>query len=228
MYCRQCGVELSEGAKFCNSCGSPLAVAQAVRQDNANSALMGFSTKINDPAFAKYIKNTYRWSGIFAAVLAIIAIVGFYIAGENSSEMSNPDSLYIGFAIGGMFLLIAFFQTIGRKRSTTWDGVVEDKNVKKKTERKDYGDDNYHNIHYLEYKVIIRSDRGKKYEIRVRDDDTLYNYYNVGDRVRHHAGLNTYEKYDKTRDGIIPCNACASLNNINDDYCFRCKCPLLK
>lgn len=228
MFCQQCGFELNEGARFCNSCGLQLAPTQAVPQNINNGTLMGFSTKITDPAFAKYVKNSNRWAGIFASILAIAAIVGFYIAGETSPEMNNPDSLYIGFGIGGMFLLIALFQTIGRKRSTTWDGVVENKNVKKRTERKDYGDDHYHSIHYLEYKVIIRSDRGKKYEINVRDDDTLYNYYNVGDRVRHHAGLNSYEKYNKTGDSFIPCNACASLNNINDDYCFRCKCPLLK
>ncbi len=62
----------------------------------------------------------------------------------------------------------------------------------------------------------------------VEDDDTLYNYYRIGDRVRHHAGLNSYEKYDKTRDSIIFCAACATLCDIGDDVCYRCKCPLLK
>ena len=69
---------------------------------------------------------------------------------------------------------------------------------------------------------------GKKYDITVDADDTRYNYYKIGDRVRHHKGLNTYEKQNKTGDTIIFCNACASLNDIKEDYCFRCKCPLLK
>ncbi|HNW03847.1 MAG TPA: hypothetical protein PKI76_00485 [Oscillospiraceae bacterium] len=46
--------------------------------------------------------------------------------------------------------------------------------------------------------------------------------------MRHHAGLSTLEKYDKTGDRFIPCNACGTLCDIQEDYCFRCKCPLLK
>ena len=61
-----------------------------------------------------------------------------------------------------------------------------------------------------------------------KDNDTLYNYFNIGDRVRHHAGLNSYEKYDKTGDAFIPCNACGTLCDISEYTCFRCKCPLLK
>jgi len=29
------------------------------------------------------------------------------------------------------------------------------------------------------------------------NDDTLYKYFQIGDRVRHHGGLNSFEKYDK-------------------------------
>ena len=61
-----------------------------------------------------------------------------------------------------------------------------------------------------------------------KDDATQYNYYKIGDKVRHHGGINTFEKYDKTGDTIIFCNACATLCDIDDDVCFRCKCPLLK
>ncbi|MDW7669506.1 MAG: hypothetical protein SCJ93_11835 [Bacillota bacterium] len=46
-----------------------------------------------------------------------------------------------------------------------------------------------------------------------------YNYYQTGDKVRHHAELNTLEKYDKSKDKIIFCNACAYLNDIEDEYC---------
>lgn len=69
---------------------------------------------------------------------------------------------------------------------------------------------------------------GKKHVIKTRDNDTLYNYYSIGDRVRHHAGLKCYEKHDKTGDKFIPCAACATFCDISGDRCFRCKCPLLK
>lgn len=228
MYCPHCGTALSEGARFCRSCGSVQSCQDQTGPANINRQLVGFSPKISDPAFAKYIRNTNRWAAIFSGILAVAAVIGFYIAGEVSSEMDNPESLYIGFGIGGMFLVIALFQIMGRKRSTTWDGVVEDKTIKKKTERHTYGDDDVRYEDYLEYSVIIRSDQGKRYTIKWKNVDIMYNYYRVGDRVRHHAGLNSYEKYDKTGDKFIPCNACATLCDINDDYCYRCKCTLLK
>lgn len=93
---------------------------------------MGYSSKINDPAFKKYLNNTRCWSFMFSIILAFIAVVGFYIYGEISDEMYNPEALYIGLGIGAMFLLIALFGIVGRKRTKTWDGVVVNKTVKQK------------------------------------------------------------------------------------------------
>ena len=227
MYCSNCGTQISESARFCPACGN--GIDQTFQSAPQPASLRGFSPRISDPAFAKYVKNTNRWSAIFSIILAVAAVIGFYIAGETGAEdMSNPQSLYIGFGIGGMFLVIALFQILGRKRSKTWDGTVEDKKIKKKTKRHDYGNDNVQYEDYLEYSVIIRSDQGKRHTIKAHNSDTLYNYYRIGDRVRHHAGLNSYEKYDKTGDKFIPCNACGTLCDISDETCFRCKCPLLK
>lgn len=191
----------------------------------SNKDFVGFSHKINDPALTKYVRSSNRWAAYFSLGLAFFAVVGFYIYGETSSEMNNPEAFYIGLGIGGMFMLIALFQIVGRNKSTTWDGTVVDKRIKKKRKHDKY-EDNWRD--YLEYKVLIKGDNGKKHDITVADDDTIYNYYKIGDRVRHHKGLNTYEKQDKNGDTIIFCNACASLNDIKEDYCFRCKCPLLK
>jgi len=226
MYCANCGTQISESTSFCPACGG--GINQASQSAPQPAALRGFSPRISDPAFAKYVKNSNRWAAIFSIILAVAAVIGFYIYGDVGSEMDNPGSLYIGFGIGGMFLVIALFQILGRKRSKTWDGTVEDKKIKKKTKRHDYGDDNVQYEDYLEYSVIIRSDQGKRQTIKAQDSDTLYNYYQIGDRVRHHAGLNSYEKYDKTGDKFIPCNACGTLCDISEDTCFRCKCPLLK
>ncbi len=227
MYCSNCGTQISESARFCPACGSE--ISQLPESALQSAGLRGFSPRIDDPAFAKYVKNSNRWAALFSIFLAVAAVVGFYIAGEMGLEdMSNPQSLYIGFGIGGMFLVIAMFQILGRKRGKTWDGTVEDKKIKKKTRRHDYGNDNVQYDDYLEYSVVIRSDRGKRHTVKSQDSDTLYNYYRIGDRVRHHAGLNSYEKYDKTGDKFIPCNACGTLCDISEDTCFRCKCPLLK
>ncbi len=230
MYCKFCGSKLKEKSKFCISCG----MQQGLNSDNeknievkASKERIGYSSKISDPSFKKYIRNSKQWAAIFSSIMALAAIIGFFIAGEmRVDNLSNPEALYIGFVIGGMFIAIAFFQIIGKKGTHTWDGIVDDKIINEKTKRS--REDNNSYVDYLEYKVIIKAENGKIYSMTADNDDTKYNYYKIGDRVRHHGGINTYEKYDKSEDDIIFCNACASLCDIQDDYCFRCKCPLLK
>ena len=133
MYCANCGTQISESTSFCPACGS--GINQASQNTPQSVELRGFSSRISDPAFAKYVKNSNRWAAIFSIILAVAAVIGFYIYGEASSEMDNPESLYIGFGIGGMFLVIALFQVLGRKRSKTWDGTVVNKKIKKVIQR---------------------------------------------------------------------------------------------
>jgi hypothetical protein len=70
-------------------------------------------------------------------------VVGFYIYGETSSDMENPQALFIGLGIGGMFLVIALFQSIGRNKGTTWDGMVVDKKIENKKRKRKSGNRNY-------------------------------------------------------------------------------------
>lgn len=226
MLCPHCGVDSDKNVRFCTNCGS--AMPESAREEKpANRELIGFSPLIKDPAFARYIKNAKRWSYIFASVLALAVIVGFYIYGETSTEMDNPEALFIGLGIGGMFLAIALSQSLGR-RSSTWDGVVVDKRIEEKRRKRRRGDSNYYREQYVLFTVVIKRDDGKIYPWSVENDDTVFNYYQTGDKVRRHGGLNTFEKYDKSKDNIIFCNACNYLNDIKDDCCVKCKCPLLK
>ena len=228
MNCANCGHVIMETSRFCVNCGSGIDSSYAPIQRVAlPNNKIGYSARISDPAFNKYISDSNKWTAFFSLFIATVAVIGFYIAGENSNEMDNPESLFVGLAIGGMFLLIAYFQISSKKRSATWDGKVVDKSVEVKKKRVDSGDE-YTWEEYTLYTVLIQSNAGKRHEIKVENDDTIYTYYNINDDVRHHKGLNTFEKYNKTGDSIIFCNACASLNNIQDDYCHRCKCPLLK
>lgn len=223
MYCTVCGEQISDDSKFCPSCGE-----KVTEQKGGNSKLVGYSDKIKDPAFEKFLKSTYTYGWIFSFVLALIAVGGFYVAGDQGwDSLENPESLYIGMGIGGMFILIAFFKNLSQKASKTWDGRVVNKTVEQKIKKVRYGD-TYQKKPYVEYKIMIQADSGKVHTLRHEDDQTVYNYYQIGDEVRHHKGLNTFEKKDKTKDTIIFCNACASLCDIKDDYCHRCKCPLLK
>jgi len=227
MLCPHCGVDSGKSVRFCINCGS--AIPQTAEKEKpVRKELIGFSPLIKDPAFAGYIKNSKRWSYLFASILALAAIVGFYTYGETSSEMDNPEALYIGLGIGGMFLAIALFQSIGRNRSTTWDGVVVDKQIENKRRKRHSGNNDYHWEEYTLFTVSIKRDDGKMHTRSAEADDTVFNYFQIGDKVRHHGGLNSIEKYDKSGDDIIFCNACAYLNDIKDDCCIKCKCPLLK
>lgn len=191
---------------------------------------IGFSHRISDPAFANYVQGTNRWSAIFSLILAVVAVVGFFLAGEmGGSDLENPQAIMIGLAIGGMFVIIAMVQIRSRNSSQTWDGQVVDKTIEqKRRKRNTAGNDDQYFENYRRYTVFVRSDSGKMHRISTENDDRAYHYYAVGDRVRYHGGLNSYEKYDKSKDAIIFCNACTALNDISADYCSRCRCPLLK
>lgn len=233
MHCTECGAALPKDSRYCPSCGhnqaAPPGVAEeAISKTDARGSI-GFSRRINDPAFARYVHNSNRWAAIFSIILAVVAVVGFTMAGEmGGGNMENPQAFFIGLGVGGMFLVIALFQIAGRNRSKTWDGQVVDKKVLQKKRKRSSGTDDYYWEKYQLYTVVIRSDSGKLHRISAENSDTVYNYYQIGDKVRHHAGLNSYEKYDKSQDSIIFCNACSTLNDISADYCSRCKCPLLK
>lgn len=189
---------------------------------------MAYSSLINDPAFAQYLRRTKQWSIYFSLILAVIVIVSFFIYGQRSSEMDNPQAVFIGLGIGALFILIAVVQIISRNMSKTWDGTVIDKKQTLKKRKIDYDNTNSYQ-EYMEFTVVIKeTNTGKLHVLAAENDDTVYNYYAVGDHVRHHKGLNSYEKWDKSKDSIVFCNACASLNDIHDEVCFRCSCPLLK
>lgn len=221
MFCQNCGAKIEEGTSFCNMCGN--AVVSSQKEDKQNS-LIGFSTKINDPAFESYKKKSIAWSFIFSGILAIIAIIAFPIYGNASGDIDWPYSLLYGFGIGGMFVMIALLQTLKKKFEKTFDGVVtyKDSYILRKRSRNGHVD--YSTI----YIIKVKKDSGGVKKHKWRNIPGPYNYYNVGDRVRHHKGFYYYEKYDKSKDTQIMCAACMSFHDINKDICPKCKCPLLK
>jgi hypothetical protein len=176
---------------------------------------MAYSLKIHDPAFAKYLKNTKDYRFQFAFALAIIAVVSFYIYGEVSDEMDNPEALYIGFGIGGMFFIIGVYSAMQIKKAPSWDGQVVEKEI---VELKD-------KTYFI---VYVEDQKYQKHEIKSENDATLYDYYKIGEKVRYHGDLKSYEKFDKSKDDIIFCNACAFMHEIDEHICRNCGCPLLK
>uniref|UniRef100_A0A832I7T5 Zinc ribbon domain-containing protein n=1 Tax=Pseudothermotoga hypogea TaxID=57487 RepID=A0A832I7T5_9THEM len=189
--------------------------------------MVGFSDKINDPMYENYRKKARKWSFLFAIILAVVAIVGFVVYGEISGQIKMPHSLFYGLGIGALFIVIALLQEVKRKTDTTWDGVVVDKKILQKTERVRYGN-KVKTVPYTLYVIKVKRDDGKIFTHSVRENRSIFDYYQVGDRVRHHKGFSYYEKYDKSKDSKILCVACLTFNDIHDDFCKKCKVPLLK
>jgi len=115
---------------------------------------MAYSEKINDPAFERYLRNTKNYRLQFSFALAFAAIAGFFLYGHFSDEMDNPEALYIGLAIGGMFVLIGFFSARSVKPTLTWDGVVTGKKKRQAGGK-------------LEYVVMISDGKNRIHEIKV-------------------------------------------------------------
>lgn len=186
--------------------------------------LVGFSSKITDPSFLLYQKKTEKWALLFSFIIAVAALVGFPLYGSKTGKLDFPQSLYIGLALAFMFVVIVLLQMIKRRADKTWDGVVIDKKAYKK---RDYDDNGSSNCK-TEYVLKVKKNSGRVKTHKWCDVPGLYDYYKIGDKVRHHKGFLYYEKYDKSEDSQILCSACLTMNDIDGDCCKQCKCPLLK
>lgn len=220
MHCVNCGGNIDGGTVYCPRCGK----RQNAETPFGTLAPVGFSVKISDPAFAAYKRKSGIWSILFALILAVIALIGFPIYGNASGEIEWPNSLYYGLGIGGMFIVIALIQILKRALDKTWDGTVENKKTYRRREQVKGG---YARTH-IYYTLKVRKDSGGVKKHKWRDTPSLYDYYNTGDRVRHHKGFYYYEKYNKSQDEQIMCAACMSFIDKDEDICPMCKCPLLK
>lgn len=230
MYCSGCGRFMESDAAFCAGCG--VAVGGIPTVQKVNGGRVGYSSRIDDPAFDKYRKDVIKWTAVWAFGLPVLAVLGFLLYGAFGNEIGYPESLYYGLTIGGMFLLIGLF-SVGsqKKKREDWDGRVVDKRAERKRKRVNVGtgDENvYRWEEYMLYRVIFEKDRGGTYELRSEDCSAQYEHYQIGDHVRYHGKLRTIEKYDKTKDSIIFCAACGFINDIERDGCGQCGCPLLK
>ncbi len=186
--------------------------------------LIGYSDKINDPKIAEVMKKINSSGAIFTLILAVLAVLGFTIAGAmEAGDFELPSAFYMGLGFGGLLLVIALFQKLKAKKDKTWEAVIFDKTVKEPT----YSERQRGHLQ-ARYTIHFRFDNGKTKSVNYTEE--LFNYFRIGERVKHHAGTPEHilEKFDKSNDSVIYCVACTSRNDIALDICHRCKCPLLK
>lgn len=186
--------------------------------------LVGWSPVADSPEILETIRKSKKSSLGWALALTLLFPVGFLIAGVVSDEVPLKEALIIGCGLGLCILTINLWRFAGMKRRG-WDGAV----VKKMEKRRYKRDDDGSSQSYTEYIVLIRTDGGKKKKIVERKRDReMYDYLDIGDRVRYHPALETYEKYDKSKDEAIYCNVCRQRNPISNDRCELCNNLLFK
>ncbi len=187
--------------------------------------LVGWSAVANSPEMVETIKKNKRSVVGWTWVFTLLFPVGFLIAGLLSDEVPLNEALIIGIGLGLLMLAINLWRISGMKKPV-WDGLVMNK-LEKKRYKRDH--DNGSSQSYMEYIVLIRTEQGKKKRIvEGQRGRAMYDYLDVGDRVRYHPALETYEKYDKSKDQVIYCNVCRLRNSIRNDRCDRCKNLLFK
>jgi hypothetical protein len=231
--CTACGVELPEGSAFCISCGKAVsrAVPEPMEESQAaasappqgGAGLVGFSDRCHSPEILAAAQKNRRIGVKFLLVLVAVPLIGLPIAGLLMDDFPFGKSVVIGVGIALVILIINVFALRGAKQPM-WEGIVTNKFRKEQYEHQDDS-----SVTYTEYTVEITTDAGRKKTIVVRDSRRhMYDYFSVGDRVRFHPMFGTYEKYDKSKDRIIYCNVCSTMNPIQNDRCKMCNNLLFK
>ncbi len=115
------------------------------------------------------------------------------------------------------------FTSKAKEAKEYWDGVVINKKIETKIEYKKKG--------YEErkiYMIEVKKDNGKLIKFKFNEREDIYNYYKIGDIIRHHKGFDLFERYNKNRSNYILCLACLKMNSKNREYCKQCDCKLFK
>ena len=176
-----------------------------------------------DPQIVARAEKNKKAAWAFTIFLAIAFPVGFTIAGFAVDDMPIEEAVIIGFGLGIMMLIIGLVRIASMKKGI-WEGTVVDKYKKNKIEHT--SDDSTH--YRMHYTIVVKEESGKSHKLNYVDNAAMYDYFNVGDRIRCHQAFGTYEKYDKSRDSYIFCNVCGKLNDITNDTCVSCHMPLFK
>jgi hypothetical protein len=219
MFCHKCGNVMPEGAVFCWSCGTKVGQDS---EDIEPMNIVGFSDMCKNPEIMKVARKGRKSSIGCMWILAFVPLIGFPIAGLLMDDFAFGESLVVGVGIAFIILVINLL-SLRKTKQPMWEGVVVNKYSKEKYEHSDSSET------YTEYTTVINTDTGRKKTIVEKGSRRdMYDYLSVGDRVRFHPEFGTYEKYDKSKDRIIYCNVCSTMNTIQNDRCKLCNNLLFK
>lgn len=173
--------------------------------------------------FIKILKNFV----VFIIVMAVI-IIGLLKSEYVDKVMAAAVSVAAAVIVFYVLKLYIIFDK-------TWDGEVVAKNktytyaksTKIMLNKAETGarDKQGGSMPYVRSELQVRrNDDGRVFKhVYVEHDESNHvGYYRIGDRVRHYAGLNLYEKEDKSKDRRVMCLRCRSLEPKEYKKCKKC------
>jgi hypothetical protein len=221
MFCSTCGSLVSDHDKLCCVC------SQRIQRNLSNQKQSDFFSKSKRHEYDRQLTHTLSPSRLFAVGISLFLLTGFGLYGGLSSNMSFLDAISIAGLLGTFFVGFTFLNEFKINHNSSWVGVVIDKRKMKK-DKYQMTNNVRHLKQYIEYQVIIKKEEGEKHVVLHQDNDAMYKYYMIGDRIRYHVNLKSFEKLNQSTKTIIFCSVCAKKHDITDDVCQNCQSPLLK
>lgn len=229
MLCKKCGAQLTENTEFCRQCGTATGQDASLASSDP-IGLVGWSMHYKDPEIMAVVKKKNKAVVSYAWALVLVFPIGFLIAGLFIKTIPLAVALIIGVVLGLLMVVINLLY-LKTRRNQIWEGVITEKYQREKNEdddSKDDSDNDDSDSDDTDYVLVVEKTNGQKHAMIYHNRREMYDYFQIGDRVRYYVGLSTYEKYDKSGDRIIYCNVCSAENPISNDRCEGCNNLLFK
>jgi hypothetical protein len=197
------------------------------------TGLIGYKnlSEMQREEFEENTKRKHR-KNLFLTMLLIpvILIAAFQIAVFFTNNLGgHVGALIIGVVLSIIFEIWFAVKAVKQHLQKDFEGEV----INKKTKRVTSGNPENATVSYRNI-VVFRTNEGKKikkqWELGTTNPSphNWYNYLNIGDKVRFHAKMDYYEKYDKSGDREIPCAKCGKFVDIVPYTCSECGAALIK
>ena len=225
-FCTVWGARVEKDMDVCPVCGAPYGDSKYGAVPARGAGGIGWSDRADDPGFkARGKKNVVGMLIIMLIVSAVIFAVIYFTSKMEFSEFLPIYGIVMA-VIWTFWIVWLAVQYASRK---DWEGVVE--NRRRYTEERTRRNSNNESEHYTVdvYEVVFRRNDGKIKKLKSIDSPVWFDYLHEGDVVRYHGrNMNYYEKYDKSRDDVIPCAACGMKRDARETFCGRCGAVMLK
>ena|GEM_PF-3901039 len=195
-----------------------------------NCENVGYSPVVNTPEFLSYAKKYYKKSRAVAIVFTILLPFIGALGGAMVSEGSTVG-IVIGAILGIIGIAVLWLGEISKKKkreqAVMIDGTITDiKYFNDSTSGP--GDGGTSNEDDVRVKITLLDSTGREHHAEFSCNKKIYDYYKIGETVRHHCQIDFLEKYDKSRDSYTLCALCKTKADINAVRCPKCNAPLLK